>query len=455
MSHPSPFLRAAVIAAALIAPLPAAADSPAPTLNLGPDPYDEIRSTGRAVAPPRLRPAASEAPQIACSFEQPACVHAAASVPAPAILWTLHHAERALGTYEALGLPRPLSDGSRGGTPAYDLYLLPEAAAPLTVAELVSPGRGPDRAPAFTVMPPPSERSGCELSAAVAQSIAHAICLRLDAGAEDGAVAMTSSYLASIAAPCALTEIAAIDDFQRSPERSFVATDPDRPTGAMLFPWFLDDAWSRAAPGTVIAALLGLATQITPPGAWEWSNEPDLFDALRANAKQRGTTLDEVLLDFAIARAFTGSRSDGQHLADVARFGGAGRVRFEWSIPYDTLPRRLAPAAPIEPTGMTYLWIDLAGAPPDAELTFVADWELPALFRWSLVKIDKEGAESGRVDVAGVFGSSHVERTVARLDKLAGIVVVGVNAGSIDRAHPFDPDEQPLMPHGYTVMFAK
>src|SRR6185369_4546292 len=98
-------------------------------------------------------------------------------------------------------------------------------------------------------------------------------------------------------------------------------------------------------------------------------------------------------------------------------------------------PRRFAPAAPLDPTGMTYLWVDLAGAPPDAELTFVADWELPALFRWALVKIDKDGAEAGRIDVAGVFGSSHAERTVAKLDGLAGIAVVGVNAGSVDRSH--------------------
>ena len=37
---------------------------------------------------------------------------------------------------------------------------------------------------------------------------------------------------------------------------------------------------------------------------------------------------------------------------------------------------------------------------------------------------------------------------------LAGVLVAGVNTGSVDRAHPFDPDEQPLMPHSYTVMLA-
>jgi hypothetical protein len=130
-------------------------------------------------------------------------------------------------------------------------------------------------------------------------------------------------------------------------------------------------------------------------------------------------------------------------------------VRFEWSIPYSTLPRRVTSGPPIEPTGMAYLWVDLAGAPKGAELTFVADWELPALFRWSLVKVNKDGAEAGRIEVAGIFGSSHAERTVVGLDGLAGVLIAGVNVGSVDRSHPFDPDEQPLMPHAYTVMLAQ
>ena len=77
------------------------------------------------------------------------------------------------------------------------------------------------------------------------------------------------------------------------------------------------------------------------------------------------------------------------------------------------------------------------------------------MFRWGLVKVDKNGAEAGRLDVAGSFGDSHAERTLVGIDGLAGVLVVGVNAGSMDRSHPFDPDEQPLMPHGYTVMLAK
>lgn len=304
-------------------------------------------------------------------------------------------------------------------------------------------------------MPPPSPDAGCSASFVVAQGVAHAMALGLDAGAENGALSMAGSYLASLVADCEAEEIPAIDDFQAHPERSFAAGDPDRPDGALLFPWFLDDTRGVGGPGRAIVGLLALGVQRTPPGAWEWHNEPDIFDVLRNTMRPRGSSLEDLLLDFAVARGFVGSRSDGAHLADVARFGDAGRVHFEWAVPFASLPRRLAPKDPIEPTGMTYVWLDLAGAPPGAELTFVADWEVPALFRWSLVKVDPSGGEAGRLDVAGVFGANHAEKTVLGLDGLAGVMVVGVNVGSDDCSHPFDPDEQPLMPHGYTVTLAR
>jgi hypothetical protein len=365
------------------------------------------------------------------------------------VLLTLRAVEHALRAYRALGLPPP--------RPPFDVYLDPSAAGPVTVADLTPTSDGWDRASAFTTMPPPSDRDGCTSGFAVAQAVAHAILLGYDAGAEDGAFSMLSSYLASLVAACSLVEIDAVDELQRHPEQSFVHQEADRPDGAMLFPWLLDDNLGVGGPGRAMMGLVALASQRTPPGSWEWKNEPDIFDVLRATMKDRGGSLENLLLDFAVARAFVGSRSDGAHLTDVDRFGDAGRVRFEWSVPFASLPRRLAPLAPIEPTGMTYMWLDLSGEPALAgrELTFVADWELPALFRWALVKVDKEGAQVGRLDVAGVFGASHAEQTLVGLDGLAGVMVVGVNVGSIDRSHPFDPDEQPLMPHGYAVTLMK
>jgi hypothetical protein len=360
---------------------------------------------------------------------------------------TLRDAEHAFRAYRALGLPLPL--------PPYDVYLDPSLDAPLTVPDLLPSSDGWDQASAFTLLPPPGPAAGCARAFTVAQGVALAIAFRFDTGAENGALSMAGSYFASLVADCPALEIPAIDDFQSHPELSFVAGDPSRPDGALLFPWFLDDTLGIGGPGRAMMGLLALATQRTPAGAWDYKNEPDIFDILRATMRDRGSNLENLLLDFAVARAFVGSRSDGGHLADVTRFGDAGRVRFEWAVPFASLPRRLAPLAPIEAMGMTYVWVDLAGAPPGAELTFAADWELPSLFRWALVKVDTNGAEAGRLDVAGIFGESHAERTLIGLDGLAGVMVVGVNIGSIDRSHPFDPDEQPLMPHGYTVTLVK
>lgn len=444
-------LSAAWLAGLEIAPSPAIAALPAPSAETLAPPGDEGRATGREIVPERARPEPSATPVVACSFEADVCVHAAPSVNGALVLSTLRHAEEALRGYRALGLPPPLL---RDGTGAFDIYLVPEA-APRVAADLAPTSDGWDRRSAYAVLPPPSPKAGCAAAFSVAHAVAQGIAARLDAGAEAGALSVTASYLASLVAPCSSVETAAIDDFQRHPERSFLSLDPSRPDGALLFPWFLDESLGRGTPGLVITSLLALVTQKTPPGSLEWQNEPDTFDALRAIMRDRQSAIDSLLVDFAVARAFVGSRSDGAHLADVERFGDAGRVRFEWSVPYGSLPRRLASGAPVEPLGMTYLWVDTSDAPPGSELTFVGDWELPALFHWALVKVDKSGAETGRLDVAAMYGASHVERTLIGLDGLAGVLIVGVNAGSMDRAHPFDPDEQPLMPHAYTVMLAR
>ncbi len=418
------------------APVEAPAEAPLPT--------------GGEVAPARERPPPASVPVRACSFSAPICVHAPRAVHPAAVLATIADAERALAAYDALRLPRPLSDDGLGGSSDYDLYLEPGAAPPTTFADLAARGEPFDRLSAFSVLAPPTARSGCEAARDVAHAIGDAMALRLDAGVEAGARSMWSSYVASLAAPCSVAELAAIDAWQRAPDRAIAGGSGGRLDGSLLFPMFLDERFGEGAPGAVMASLLAISRQKTAPGSFQWQNEPDVFDALRATRKAQGGTLDALLLDFAVARAFVGSRSDGGHLADVARFGDAGRVRFEWSLPFSTLPRRVAPSAPVEPTGSTYVWIDLAGAPKGASLTFAADWELPAVFSFALVKVDAKGAEVGRSVAVAPHGQTRVERTLVGLDGLAGVVVVGSNGGSMDRGHPYDPDE-PVAPHGYLV----
>jgi hypothetical protein len=402
------------------------------------------------------RPAQAQAPVEVCSFQLPLCVHAPTAVPPPAILAALAELEHAWLAYAALGLPAPLDDGALGGGPAFDAYLL-RAGEARAGWDLAPAGGTHDQTSAFGVLPPPprGQRRGCAGASDAARVLAQAVALRLDAGVDDGSLAMTSSYLASLVAPCSVLEAAAVDDFQRAPEREIVGASPAATDGSLLFPMFLDDRYGNGRPGAVVTALLGVSGQRTPPQALEWATEPDLFDALQLAEKDRGMEGGDVLLEFAVARAFAGSRSDGAHLSDADRFGALGRVRMEWSVPWATLPRRLAPVRPIQPTGASYVWLDLADAPPGAELTFVADWELPVPFYWALVKVDREGREAGRVEVASIFGATRAERTVVGLDGLAGVLVVGVNGGHIDRVNTYDPDDAPHEAHGYTVTLVK
>jgi hypothetical protein len=429
--------------AALVMALGASAAHAAPPK----DAASEGPVLGRPVAS-TPRPTSAQTPLRACSFREPVCINGANSTPPAILAWALSSLERASRFRGALGLPAP--------TRPFDLYLTSDVWAG-TYADDREAHVPFDSASSFAVLPPPSGREGCRFDAAVARAVASSVALRFDAGVEDASRSMFASYFASLVTPCAPELTEAVDAMQRAPERAFIDDSEGlAASGSFLFPAFLDEQLSGSAPTILFASLLDVATQKTPAPAFTFENEPDIFDALRTNAHDRNSTFDGLLVDFAIARAFVGSRDDGQHMRDVRLFGDAGRVRFDWSIPFESLPRRLAPMRPIEPLGATYLWVDLANAPKGAAITFAADWEMLSLFRWAILKIDKDGAEAGRVDVAGIYGDVHAEREILGLDNLAGLLIVGTNIGSPDRSHPFDPDDEaPYPPHSYLVSLFK
>jgi hypothetical protein len=162
-----------------------------------------------------------------------------------------------------------------------------------------------------------------------------------------------------------------------------------------------------------------------------------------------------LLLELALDRAFAGDRDDGLRAPPSAWLGTFGRVRFDWSVGFATLPRRLAPARPIEPTGATYLYLDLTGAPADARVAFRAEWESPVVFQWAVVRVGTDGGERSRVIVTAEDNSTSAERNIEDLGGLAGTIFVGVNVGDIDLQHRFDPDELSFEPHGYVVTLAR
>ncbi len=436
----------------------ASSASSASSVSAKPDdaslPTESPTAAGRSIFPARSRPFAAEAPRLACSFSAPVCVHAAINVDDISIMHVLASAERFYRVVWALGLPEPLPDGGLGGDDRYDIYLVPETLTQQTISDWMPAGSIWDQTSAFTILAPPLPPFGCDSEATISRALARAAVFRMDAGVEDIAMGMAESHVADIVTDCATTSITAVDDMQRFPERTLGFRAGDETTGAFLFARFLDDTYGLGVPGAVLFSLLSVAAQHSNPSNLHFANEPDLFDALRSNSRARGKPFDDVLLEFAIHRAFVGSRSDDGHLVDVDKYGDAGRVRFEWTVPLATLPRRLAPMRPIEALGATYIWVDLKNAPDDLDLSFVADWEAGVLLHWAIVKVDSRGIELGRITIAGIRGTTHAERSIVGLRGVAGLIVVGVNVGSIDRAHPFDPDELE-MARSYTVTLIK
>ena len=396
-----------------------------------------------------------------CSFRYPVCVHTGRAVRADVALGALGDLERAAGLLlDTMGLPAPLDDGRHGGSPAFDLYLVPPGDPGLGGATIVTARDDPepspfDRASAFTLLRDDVTSAPLRRHLAV-RALASAIGWSIDPAEAPEIREAAAAYLAELTTPYGTLTTELLDDFQAHPERAVVAPGARGPE-AVAFPWYLDATLGSGMPGIVPMALAFVAGQRTPDGVLRWNNEPDLFDALRATLKARTPTqaIADFWMEFAIARLFMGSRDDGVHFPETAFAGSAGRVRFDWNVPFASLPRRLSPERPIDPTGSTYVWIDLSGgAAPKTRLLFRAEWEAPVPFRWALVRIAKDGSEASRVLVTSQQKTTSAEKNLDALDNLAGVAVIGVNVGDLALDDPFDPDHRPYEPHSYVLTVA-
>lgn len=397
----------------------------------------------------RLRPDFSEA--AACSFRQPVCVHRAPAVPAArALAW--------LGLLEAaharlvwvMGLPAPISDVARGGSAALDFYV--SGSEELTVSpDAKEPSRVGDHAPGFCVagaMEAPSAR-------AATFCVAEAIALRLDASETPFSRRALATSLWFATSPLGPDDIARIDDVQAHPERAIIARERSPlAEGAALFPAFLGNAREAALGADTALATFALSGWGGSDAGFRYVNEPDTLDVLRATFGPKPSDVAALFGDFSIARALLGRGGEGPWLEPLSA-GDFGRVRFEWSIPFSSLPRRLAPSRPVEPTGATFLWIDIDGDPRGATLAMRAQWEPPAAFRWELAVFDGHGRVLRRVDVPFLERESSVERTIADLSGARGVLIAGTNLGGLGPSYPFDPDFEPYEPHSYDVYLVR
>lgn len=398
-----------------------------------------------------LRPASKE--PSACSFRAPVCVHRDPRVSGAIALGWLAQLEIAHERLvEVLGLPPPTPDGSSGGGPSLDLYLVPGTVELEVSADALDVPRNVDTAPAFCTVgssraPSPRDASLC---------VAEAIAVRLDASETPfSRRALATDLWLTVGAPTS-EDAARIDDIQAHPERAIVARDrTPYAEGAALFDELLMTARDRSVSFDLALATYALSAGPASANDFRYANEPDVMDVLRATFGPKPSDFATFIGDLAVARAFVGSRDTEGRTPGLDWVGDLGRVRFEWTIPFSSLPRRLAPSRPLEPTGSTYLWIDMDEDGQDAALAFRAEWEPPAAFAWELVAIDGEGHPQRRIDVPFLERETKVEQTFVDLRGARGVLIVGTNLGGLGPSYPFDPDFEPFEAHSYDVYLVR
>jgi hypothetical protein len=410
----------------------------------------------------------------ACSMRVPVCVHASSTTTSGrTVLDVLGAAERAWDTLTgSLRLAPPDVDPD---DLAYHVYLVEGAtgAGSTWVAGRDVRSRI-DRARAFTVLDA-GVHAGCLLDALVTRELARATLFRVAPATAEGIARAQTTYLAQLAVPCALgLSVAQAAAFQSRPDRAVcdarvgeigtTAEDDERAPANPLAQSFAEGAalfWSRIdwaygrAPASIVMASWALAPTMTDAGAKRWHDEPDAFDVLRVsfkNALSTGSTIDDLLLDTAVARAFMGSADDGLHQVETRTLGDAARVPLDWDLPWPDEPKRFAPRAPVHPSGSSYLVIHRAGAPPGARLRVEIVWEEHALFRWAFVKLDSKGRELGRIPIPTRERATETQMTLVDLDGVDRIMLVGVNVG--DPSYRFDPDDEVWEPHAWLVTLA-
>jgi hypothetical protein len=417
---------------------------PAPRLVKVQPAYDPSLPTGAEQAPQF----AVEEPNLArhCSPTHPLCVTWSKGDATSAVLDALTALERAYDHF-VLGMRLPAPAVSDAGQPLtwrlttgeepLSVRLVPSLAAPFDSAAVVCRGGAES-----------------ELERRAHLCVGEAIAARLDAGeTPEVRRAYALELWWTLGAPTAsdLNEVARA---QSSPQAPVFTRDDLRiaPTSALFFE-FMQQRYGDGALAAVPTAMLALSAQKTTADAWRYANSPDVTDVVRATFDDNAGVWATRILDFAYARS--APRGDRHALLPLTWLGENAPPRVDWIIRASSLPRRVAPALPVQPWGSVYVRLDLDVPTDKLQLGVRIQWEAPVVMRWQIAKLDQAGNEIGRIDIAFEQLATELERRVTALDGTSSLLIAGTNLGGVDIAHPFDPDHAPFEAHGCTVYIGK
>ena len=425
----------------------------AQSLLLGPAPR-LIKS--RPIYDPALPTGAERAPQLAiteanlrrqCSPTHPLCVTWAKTDTTSAVLDALSTLERAYDRFVyGLALPAPaLTDSGEPLTwrltpkdEPLSVRLVPQLAAPFDTAAVVC-------------------RSGTEseLERRAHLCVGEAIAARLDPG-ETPAVrrgyALNLWWMLGQLTPSDDVELVRA---QSNPQAAVFTRDNLRSaaTSALFFEYLAEKYGRNDAMAAVPTGMLALSAQKTSADSWRYQNAPDVTDVVRATFDDNRAEWATRILEFGFARMET--RPDHHGLLPLVWLGDVAAPRVDWVLKASSLPRRVAPALPLEPWGSVYIRLDLDVPTDKLQLGVKIDWEAPVSMRWQIAKLDENNDETGRIDIAFEQLGTEIERILVALEGTSSLIIAGTNLGGVDLAHPFDPDHEPFEAHGCTVYIGK
>lgn len=397
------------------------------------------------VGPERLR---------ACSFRHDLCVHGGPGDPILEAIATLDRVwETATGP---LGLPPP-DRGLVSGT--YDVYLVPTLDSPGVTYLRERDGLGTrDRASAVSLAD--SRLRGCSLDRALARELFRAIAFRASPGTDETTARAEASALTRLAVPCALGAPDGAEILQSHPERGLYPITklvPDgysrrAADGAGVFFGWLDDAYAQT-PGGIVRALWAMSATKTMRGADVFASDPDAFDVLRESMKGAlftGSTIHDVFVSFAVARAFLGNALSES--PEIGAIGAPLAPDFDLPWPATGTTKSVAMSAGLAPTGATTIRVRRAGALPGTRLRVEIQWEQLAKLRWVALKLDARGAITQRLPFGVADKATEAALSVGELDASESVLLVGTNVSTWDEA--FDPETTAFEPHGWVVSVA-
>ncbi|MCC7536410.1 MAG: hypothetical protein IT379_09360 [Deltaproteobacteria bacterium] len=358
------------------------------------------------------------------SIVAPLRLHVPRATPAARARAWLADLEWAAARATALGWPSPLPDGGRGGSPSFDVYVVPSAgASSVAVPETQWPSVDRPAASAYAVVAETAAEidfASCAMGAYV-QASTYAI----DPFEDVAWRRATGTFVAGVATGVLGGCTTGLTDVQADPWRGWFAPSddyPDRPDGGALALLAMS-ARHDGGTGRFVRDLWELAGLRSDAG--DPTSGLTLFQVWSESARGAGDSLRDNLTSEALERFLLEQPWRARTFPVGLALEGVTPIALGDPVRWPSLPVRVAgPSEGVEPAASSYVLLDPEGAPDDARLRVWLEGETGVEWGVTAIGLDSLGRESLRMEMPvrrEPRGYLAIER-VARYERLLFVV---------------------------------